>query len=50
MHKKMAIVHGDSFSKIRIVIEIQRFKSVRACRPQVRQAAVNENSIANSLK
>ncbi|MDR2172038.1 MAG: hypothetical protein LBP59_17980 [Planctomycetaceae bacterium] len=33
-----------------IVLEFQRFKSVKACRPKSRQAKVNENSSANSLK
>ncbi|MDR2171345.1 MAG: hypothetical protein LBP59_14475 [Planctomycetaceae bacterium] len=35
---------------IQIVLEFQRFKSVKACRPKTRQAKVNENSSANSLK
>ncbi|MDR2171618.1 MAG: hypothetical protein LBP59_15860 [Planctomycetaceae bacterium] len=35
---------------ILLVLEIQRFKSVKACRPKSRQAKVNENSSANSLK
>ncbi|MDR2170250.1 MAG: hypothetical protein LBP59_08925 [Planctomycetaceae bacterium] len=34
---------------IQFVLEIQRFKSVKACRPKSRQAKVNENSSANSL-
>ncbi|MDR2170151.1 MAG: hypothetical protein LBP59_08420 [Planctomycetaceae bacterium] len=34
---------------IQIVLEIQRFKSVKTCRPKARQAKVNENSSANSL-
>ncbi|MDR2170980.1 MAG: hypothetical protein LBP59_12630 [Planctomycetaceae bacterium] len=34
---------------IQIVLEFQRFKSVKACRPKTRQATVNENSSANSL-
>ncbi|MDR2172323.1 MAG: hypothetical protein LBP59_19435 [Planctomycetaceae bacterium] len=34
---------------IQIVLEIQRFKSVKACRPKARQAKVNENSMTNSL-
>ncbi|MDR2168817.1 MAG: hypothetical protein LBP59_01585 [Planctomycetaceae bacterium] len=32
------------------VLEIQRFNSVKACRPIARQAAINANSSANSLK
>ncbi|MDR2171151.1 MAG: hypothetical protein LBP59_13490 [Planctomycetaceae bacterium] len=35
---------------IQIVLEIQRLKSVKACRTKSRQAKVNENSSANSLK
>ncbi|MDR2172405.1 MAG: hypothetical protein LBP59_19850 [Planctomycetaceae bacterium] len=35
---------------ILLVLEIHRFKSVQACRPKARQAKVNENSSANSLK
>ncbi|MDR2171965.1 MAG: hypothetical protein LBP59_17610 [Planctomycetaceae bacterium] len=35
---------------ILLVLEIQRLKSVKACRPIARQAAVNANSSANSLK
>ncbi|MDR2172190.1 MAG: hypothetical protein LBP59_18750 [Planctomycetaceae bacterium] len=35
---------------ILLVLEIQRFKSVKACRPKARQAKVNENSSTNSLK
>ncbi|MDR2172173.1 MAG: hypothetical protein LBP59_18665 [Planctomycetaceae bacterium] len=35
---------------IQIVLEIQRFKSVKACRPKARQAKVNANSSTNSLK
>ncbi|MDR2169261.1 MAG: hypothetical protein LBP59_03880 [Planctomycetaceae bacterium] len=35
---------------IQIVLEFQRFKSVKVCRPKARQAKVNENSSANSLK
>ncbi|MDR2172138.1 MAG: hypothetical protein LBP59_18490 [Planctomycetaceae bacterium] len=35
---------------IQIVLEFQRFKSIKACRPKARQAKVNENSSANSLK
>ncbi|MDR2171879.1 MAG: hypothetical protein LBP59_17175 [Planctomycetaceae bacterium] len=35
---------------IQLVLEIQRFKSVKACRPKARQAKVNENASANSLK
>ncbi|MDR2168722.1 MAG: hypothetical protein LBP59_01105 [Planctomycetaceae bacterium] len=34
---------------IQIVLEIQRFKSVKACRPKARQAKVNANSSTNSL-
>ncbi|MDR2171277.1 MAG: hypothetical protein LBP59_14125 [Planctomycetaceae bacterium] len=34
---------------IHLVLEFQRFKSVKACRPKTRQAKVNENSSANSL-
>ncbi|MDR2169219.1 MAG: hypothetical protein LBP59_03665 [Planctomycetaceae bacterium] len=33
-----------------LVLEIQRFKSVKACRPKARQAKVNANSSTNSLK
>ncbi|MDR2171738.1 MAG: hypothetical protein LBP59_16465 [Planctomycetaceae bacterium] len=33
-----------------LVFEIQRFKSVKACRPKARQAKVNANSSTNSLK
>ncbi|MDR2172119.1 MAG: hypothetical protein LBP59_18395 [Planctomycetaceae bacterium] len=33
-----------------IVLEIQRLKSVKACRPIARQAAVNANLSVNSLK
>ncbi|MDR2169346.1 MAG: hypothetical protein LBP59_04320 [Planctomycetaceae bacterium] len=35
---------------IQIVLEFQRFKSIKACRPKARQTKVNENSSANSLK
>jgi hypothetical protein len=35
---------------ILLVLEIQRFKSVKACRPKTRQAKVNANSSTNSLK
>ncbi|MDR2171699.1 MAG: hypothetical protein LBP59_16265 [Planctomycetaceae bacterium] len=35
---------------ILLVLEIQRFKSVKACRPKARQAKVNANSSTNSLK
>ncbi|MDR2170762.1 MAG: hypothetical protein LBP59_11520 [Planctomycetaceae bacterium] len=35
---------------ILLVLEIQRLKSVKACRPIARQAKVNANSSANSLK
>ncbi|MDR2169551.1 MAG: hypothetical protein LBP59_05365 [Planctomycetaceae bacterium] len=35
---------------ILLVLEIQRLKSVKACRPIARQATVNANSSANSLK
>ncbi|MDR2171669.1 MAG: hypothetical protein LBP59_16115 [Planctomycetaceae bacterium] len=35
---------------ILLVLEIQRLKSVKACRPIARQAAVNANSSANSLE
>ncbi|MDR2169641.1 MAG: hypothetical protein LBP59_05820 [Planctomycetaceae bacterium] len=38
------------FIIIQIVLEIQRFKSVKACRPKARQAKVNANSSTNSLK
>ncbi|MDR2170511.1 MAG: hypothetical protein LBP59_10250 [Planctomycetaceae bacterium] len=34
---------------ILLVLEIQRCKSVKACRPIARQAKVNANSSANSL-
>ncbi|MDR2171393.1 MAG: hypothetical protein LBP59_14720 [Planctomycetaceae bacterium] len=37
-------------SSILLVLEIQRFKSVKACRPKARQAKVNANSSTNSLK
>ncbi|MDR2168894.1 MAG: hypothetical protein LBP59_01990 [Planctomycetaceae bacterium] len=33
-----------------LVLEIQRFKSVKACRPITRQADVNANSSANKFK
>ncbi|MDR2171189.1 MAG: hypothetical protein LBP59_13680 [Planctomycetaceae bacterium] len=36
-------------ANILLVLEIQRFKSVKACRPKARQAKVNENSSTNSL-
>ncbi|MDR2168661.1 MAG: hypothetical protein LBP59_00785 [Planctomycetaceae bacterium] len=35
---------------ILLVLEIQRFKSVKTCRPKARQAKVNANSSTNSLK
>ncbi|MDR2171646.1 MAG: hypothetical protein LBP59_16000 [Planctomycetaceae bacterium] len=35
---------------ILLVLEIQRLKSVKACRPIARQAMINVNSSANSLK
>ncbi|MDR2171766.1 MAG: hypothetical protein LBP59_16605 [Planctomycetaceae bacterium] len=35
---------------ILLVLEIQQFKSVKACRPKARQAKVNANSSTNSLK
>ncbi|MDR2168562.1 MAG: hypothetical protein LBP59_00275 [Planctomycetaceae bacterium] len=35
---------------ILLVLEMQRFKSVKACRPKSRQAKVNANSSTNSLK
>ncbi|MDR2168621.1 MAG: hypothetical protein LBP59_00585 [Planctomycetaceae bacterium] len=35
---------------ILLVLEIQRFKSVKACRPKTRQTKVNANSITNSLE
>ncbi|MDR2171246.1 MAG: hypothetical protein LBP59_13970 [Planctomycetaceae bacterium] len=35
---------------ILLVLEMQRFKSVKACRPKTRQAKVNENSSTNSLE
>ncbi|MDR2171397.1 MAG: hypothetical protein LBP59_14740 [Planctomycetaceae bacterium] len=35
---------------ILLVLEIQRFKSLKACRPKARQAKVNANSSTNSLK
>ncbi|MDR2171591.1 MAG: hypothetical protein LBP59_15725 [Planctomycetaceae bacterium] len=37
------------FRYILLVLEIQRFKSVKACRPKARQAKVNANSSTNSL-
>ncbi|MDR2170242.1 MAG: hypothetical protein LBP59_08885 [Planctomycetaceae bacterium] len=37
-------------SPILLVLEIQRFKSVKACRPKARQAKVNANSSTNSIK
>ncbi|MDR2169877.1 MAG: hypothetical protein LBP59_07040 [Planctomycetaceae bacterium] len=37
-------------ASILFVLEIQRFKSVKACRPKARQAKVNANSSTNSLK
>ncbi|MDR2171786.1 MAG: hypothetical protein LBP59_16705 [Planctomycetaceae bacterium] len=37
-------------TSILLVLEIQRLKSVKACRPIARQATVNANSSANSLK
>ncbi|MDR2169014.1 MAG: hypothetical protein LBP59_02625 [Planctomycetaceae bacterium] len=33
-----------------LVLENNRFKSVKACRPKTRQKMVNVNSSANSLK
>ncbi|MDR2172057.1 MAG: hypothetical protein LBP59_18080 [Planctomycetaceae bacterium] len=36
-------------ANILLVLEIQRFKSVKACRPKTRQAKVNANSSTNSL-
>ncbi|MDR2169752.1 MAG: hypothetical protein LBP59_06395 [Planctomycetaceae bacterium] len=44
---KLSIVYANYTL---LVLEIQRFKSVKACRPIARQAAVNANSSANSLK
>ncbi|MDR2171186.1 MAG: hypothetical protein LBP59_13665 [Planctomycetaceae bacterium] len=38
------------YASILLVLEIQRFKSVKACRPKTRQAKVNANSSTNSLK
>ncbi|MDR2171623.1 MAG: hypothetical protein LBP59_15885 [Planctomycetaceae bacterium] len=35
---------------ILLVLEIHRFKSVKACRPKARQAKVNANSSTNSLE
>ncbi|MDR2169783.1 MAG: hypothetical protein LBP59_06550 [Planctomycetaceae bacterium] len=35
---------------IQYVLEIQRLKSVKACRTKARQAKVNANSSTNSLK
>ncbi|MDR2171250.1 MAG: hypothetical protein LBP59_13990, partial [Planctomycetaceae bacterium] len=37
-------------TSILLVLEIQRFKSVKACRPKARQAKVNANSSTNSIK
>ncbi|MDR2169231.1 MAG: hypothetical protein LBP59_03725 [Planctomycetaceae bacterium] len=37
------------YYNILLVLEIQRFKSVKACRPKARQAKVNENLSTNSL-
>ncbi|MDR2169654.1 MAG: hypothetical protein LBP59_05885 [Planctomycetaceae bacterium] len=37
------------FVCILLVLEIHRFKSVKACRPKARQAKVNANSSTNSL-
>ncbi|MDR2170859.1 MAG: hypothetical protein LBP59_12015 [Planctomycetaceae bacterium] len=39
-----------TLSPILLILEIQRFKSVKACRPKARQAKVNANSSTNSLK
>ncbi|MDR2172069.1 MAG: hypothetical protein LBP59_18145 [Planctomycetaceae bacterium] len=36
-------------ANILLVLEIQRFQSVKACRPKARQAKVNANSSTNSL-
>ncbi|MDR2169522.1 MAG: hypothetical protein LBP59_05210 [Planctomycetaceae bacterium] len=36
-------------TSILFVLEIQRLKSVKACRPKARQAKVNANSSTNSL-
>ncbi|MDR2171647.1 MAG: hypothetical protein LBP59_16005 [Planctomycetaceae bacterium] len=40
----------NPLDNILLVLEIQRFKSVKACRPKARQAKVNANSSTNSLK
>ncbi|MDR2168899.1 MAG: hypothetical protein LBP59_02035 [Planctomycetaceae bacterium] len=42
--------HLKLYTSILLVLEIQRFKSVKACRPKARQAKVNANSSTNSLK
>ncbi|MDR2171818.1 MAG: hypothetical protein LBP59_16865 [Planctomycetaceae bacterium] len=39
----------NNLHSILFVLEIQRFKSVKACRPKSRQAKVNANSSKNSL-
>ncbi|MDR2171074.1 MAG: hypothetical protein LBP59_13100 [Planctomycetaceae bacterium] len=38
------------FVFILLVLEIQRFKSVKACRPKNRHATVNANSSTNNLR
>ncbi|MDR2168744.1 MAG: hypothetical protein LBP59_01215 [Planctomycetaceae bacterium] len=38
------------YTSILLVLEIQRFKSVKACRPKSRQSKGHENSSTNSLK
>ncbi|MDR2169671.1 MAG: hypothetical protein LBP59_05975 [Planctomycetaceae bacterium] len=48
--RKYNMLYTLFFMSILLVLEIQRFKSVKACRPIARQAAVNANSSANSLK
>ncbi|MDR2170039.1 MAG: hypothetical protein LBP59_07855 [Planctomycetaceae bacterium] len=36
-------------NSILLVLEIHRFKSVKACRPKTRQAKVNANSSTNRV-
>ncbi|MDR2168653.1 MAG: hypothetical protein LBP59_00745 [Planctomycetaceae bacterium] len=48
--KKSNAVPKRRITYILLVLEIQRFKSVKACRPKARQAKVNANSSTNSLK
>ncbi|MDR2170458.1 MAG: hypothetical protein LBP59_09985 [Planctomycetaceae bacterium] len=49
MNQKLTQFLIKKFSNILLVLEIQRFKSVKACRPKARQAKVNANSSTNNL-